>query len=423
MNPRFGLKVWIYYISVHILPFILLCFWVICYACDVAAIYKRKDSPWYWIRYKTKAGTWAARATRYRTDNTLHRAKAKKEAASMAVEERESCRDLSPWVENLIRMHPVCESTRRHYQNSWHWISRFLEEHRISLHDFAPVHAEQFIAWRMSIPRTNGKPVCRNLAADDVKFVKWLHRQGRLLGKISTVAMLDYRTKKTPVAKRPVFTDDEITAVRRSLANHAAMDPAKEWMQICFEIGYHTGCRLRETRLDLRLVDLHSGTVTFPCPKGGATRAYTIPIPAGIRPVLEGLKGVGRRYAFDWPGHGSRISVEWRRIFDLCGLFKHTFHSLRATRVTNLRKAGIPQSVAMRLVNHSSTLVHEMYQRHFVEDLRRHVDAGLLQASAQSPSERPPREPWENPPTGPDSEFSRMPCRTLPPVHACSSAD
>lgn len=398
----------------------MLRFWVICYDCYVAAIYKRKDSPWYWIRFKTKAGKWSAKATRYRTDNTLHRAKARKEAASLAVEETESCRDLGSWVENLIATHPVCDSTRRHYRNSWRWVSRFLEEHRLSLHDFAPAHAEQYIAWRTSIPRTNGKSVCRNLAADDVKFVKWLHRQGRLLGKISTVAMLDYRTRKTPVAKRPVFTDDEITAVRRCLANHLAMDPAKEWMSISFEIGYHTGCRLRETRLDLRLVDLHAGTITFPCPKGGVTRAYTIPIPAGIRPLLERLKGAGRRHAFEWPGHGSRISVEWRLIFNLCGLFKHTFHSLRATRVTNLRKAGIPQSVAMRLVNHSSTLVHEMYQRHFVEDLRRHVDAGLLPASAQNPSEKQPREPWENPPTGPGYEFSRMPSHTRQPAPAYS---
>lgn len=388
----------------------------------MAAIYKRKDSPWYWIRYKTPDGKWSAKATRYRTDNTLHRAKAAKEAADLSVRERSVRKTDHSWITGTIETHPVCESTKRHYRNSWRWVSRFLSENHLCLEEFAPVHAEQYIAWRMSIPRTNGRAVCRNLAADDVKFVKWLHRQGRLLGKISTVAMLDYRTRKTPAAKRPVFTDDEITAVRRCLANHLAMDPTKEWMSISFEIGYHTGCRLRETRLDLRLVDLHAGTITFPCPKGGVTRAYTIPIPAGIRALLERLKGTGRRYAFEWPGHGTRISVEWRLIFNLCGLFKHTFHSLRATRVTNLRKAGIPQSVAMRLVNHSSTLVHEMYQRHFVEDLRRHVDAGLLPATAQNPSGKQPREPWENPQKEPSREFSRTPSRTRQPAPAYSSA-
>lgn len=387
----------------------------------MAAIYKRKDSPWFWIRYKSAHGKWLAKATRYRIDNTLHRAKARQEAAALSVKEKTLRKDDHLWVGRLIETHPVSQATRLHYRNSWRWVSRFLEEKSIRLEDFAPIHAEQYIAWRLSIPRTNGKTVCRNLAADDVKFVKWLHRQGRLLGLITTVALMDYRTKKTPVTKRPVFTDDEILRVRRFLAHDAAMDPAKEWMPICFEIGYHTGCRLRETRLDLRLVDLFAGTITFPCPKGGVERAYTIPIPAGIRPLLERLKGAGRRYAFDWPGHGSRISVEWRLVFNLCGLFKHTFHSLRATRVTNLRKAGIPQSVAMRLVNHSSTLVHEMYQRHFVEDLRRHVDAGLLPATFQSPSETRSRGSSENPAPAPSCGSSRTPRRTPPPAPACSS--
>jgi integrase len=388
----------------------------------VAAIYRRKDSPWYWIRLKTVAGKWGARPTRFRKDNTLHRAKAQELAAQLSLGERTIKTDHS-WVLGMIESHPVCASTRRHYINSWRHLSRFLDERGLSLEEFAPVHADQYIRWRLSIPRTNGKPVCRNMAVDDVKALKWIHRQGRLLGFVRTVAMLDYRAKKSPVAKRPVFTDEEIQKVRRFLATGTEHDPTKEWMQTCFEIAYATGCRLRETRLDLRLVDLFAGTITFPEPKGGAARAYTIPIPSTLRPLLERLKSAGRRYAFDWPGHGTRISRSWREVFDLCGLFKHTFHSLRATRVTNLRKAGIPQSVAMRLVNHSSTLVHELYQRHFVEDLRQHVDAGLLPASAQSPSGTRFRGTLGNPALAPSGEPCRTQSRTRPKSPACSSPD
>lgn len=389
----------------------------------MAAIYRRKDSPWYWIRYKTAEGVWRAKATRYRTDNTLHRAKAQEEAAQLSVHERTLKTDHS-WVGGMIDSHPVCASTRNHYRNSWRWLSRFLDEKKLTLDEFAPIHAEQYIRWRLSIPRTNGKPVCRNLAVDDIKALKWIHRQGRLLGLIASVKMMDYRSKKAPVAKRPVFTDDEIDRVRRFLAYDVEMDPANEWRQICFEIGYATGCRLRETRLDLRLVDLHAETITFPAPKGGVARAYTIPIPDPIRLMLNRLKASGRRYAFDWPGHGSRISVEWRQIFNLCGLFKHTFHSLRATRVTNLRKAGIPQSVAMRLVNHSSTLVHELYQRHFVEDLRQHVNAGLRPPSIyRTILETRPRATSGNSPAATTGGFLNRPSRMRPTAPACSSPD
>jgi hypothetical protein len=77
---------------------------------------------------------------------------------------------------------------------------------------------------------------------------------------------------------------------------------------------------------------------------------------------------------------------------DICGLKRHCFHSLRVTRCTRLRLAGCSQSVAMRLVSHSSTLVHELYQRHCIDDLRDAVNLGqssVLAATDQSHSELP----------------------------------
>jgi hypothetical protein len=40
----------------------------------------------------------------------------------------------------------------------------------------------------------------------------------------------------------------------------------------------------------------------------------------------------------------------------------------------------------MRLVNHSSTLVHELYQRHCVDDLRDAVNMGQIAAPATDQS-------------------------------------
>lgn len=386
----------------------------------MAAIYKRKDSPWYWLRYKTPAGKWAAKATRYRTDNTLHRAKAMEEALQLSIAERTRANTDYGWVTDLIGSHPVAESTRWHYRNSWRHLSRFMDELGLTLHDFTPAEAHAYIGWRVGLRRTNGKPVCRNLALDDLKCLKWIQRMGRLHKRLTTTAMLDWRSRRDPVRKRPVFTDEEILVVRRMLDAH----PDKAWMKTCFEIGYQTGCRLRETRLEMRLVDLQAGTITFPTPKGGQARAYTIPIPSGLRPLLAKIKASGATHAFEWPGCGTKVSQEWRMIFNLCGLFKHTFHSLRTTRVTNLRRAGVPQSAAMRLVNHSSTLVHELYQRHFVEDLRQHADAGLLASStSQTHPETPGRAPWENPAPKPAGESCRTQSRTRRPAGACSAAD
>jgi hypothetical protein len=144
-------------------------------------------------------------------------------------------------------------------------------------------------------------------------------------------------------------------------------------MRISWEIGLATGCRLRETAIPLDGVDLVGGTITFPTPKGGTNMAFSIPIPKAIAPLLCNLKASGAKVSCEIP---PKASYYWRQLFNRVGLRTHVFHSLRVTRVTNLRKAGVPQSYAMRLVNHSSSMVHQLYQRHEVEDLRDYVDLG-----------------------------------------------
>jgi hypothetical protein len=45
-------------------------------------------------------------------------------------------------------------------------------------------------------------------------------------------------------------------------------------------ISLHTGCRLRETRLQLNCIDFKEDKITFPSPKGGEDRAFSIPMPS-----------------------------------------------------------------------------------------------------------------------------------------------
>jgi hypothetical protein len=43
--------------------------------------------------------------------------------------------------------------------------------------------------------------------------------------------------------------------------------------------------------------------------------------------------------------------------------------------VNRLRRAGVPREAAMRLVNHSSELIHQVYQREKVDDVAAWRDA------------------------------------------------
>ena len=347
----------------------------------VAYSYVKKGSPWFFIRYKAEGGKWRSKSTRYRIDNTLHRAKAAAEAARLGV--CENSKDAGHnWVEDLIANHPVSPLTKVYYFNCWRHLARFITEKKISLQAFSPADCEIYLKWRQALPRTSGGSAGRNQACQDLKILKWIHRQGRLLGKMDSVALLDYRIKKGPIRRiKPVFSDNEIQIARKALS----VEGVPEWMPICFEIALATGCRLRETQIPLECVDIKNRVLTFPCPKGGTGKSFSIPIPAAIEPMLYKMKAEGREITCVVPK--TRASVCWRRLFDICGLKRHCFHSLRVTRVTRLRLAGCSQSVAMRLVNHSSTLVHELYQRHCVEDLRDVVNVGQP-ASASSDRSR-----------------------------------
>jgi hypothetical protein len=114
-----------------------------------------------------------------------------------------------------------------------------------------------------------------------------------------------------------------------------------------------------------------------------------------------------------------KASYYWRQLFNRLGLRVHCFHSLRVTRVTELRKAGVPQSVSMRLVNHSSHLVHQLYQRHEVEDLRQFVDRGAVATILQTPLEKPAHRSRGTQPHSTPGGRRNTGCRIPNKIHQC----
>jgi integrase len=174
------------------------------------------------------------------------------------------------------------------------------------------------------------------------------------------------KIRRDRVPKKPELTDDEIGEIQ------AALKEEPEWMQVSFEIGLHTGCRLRETRIPLSCVEFRETKITFPSPKGGEDRAFSIPMPTVLMPLLEKLKSEKWSYTLEFPFQPSR---RWQQFFIKIKKTHLCFHCLRVTYVNRLRRAGVPREAAMRLVNHASQLVHQIYQREKVDDVMQWRDA------------------------------------------------
>jgi integrase len=89
-------------------------------------------------------------------------------------------------------------------------------------------------------------------------------------------------------------------------------------------------------------------------------------------PLLAKLKAERKSNTLDFPFQPSR---RWQQFFIRLKLTHLCFHCLRVTYINRLRRAGVPREAAMRLVNHASALVHEIYQREKVDDVMQWRDA------------------------------------------------
>lgn len=266
------------------------------------------------------------------------------------------------FAEKFLAKHCKHPKTVERYFGAWKWIGLFLAAHRInSPADLRYAHAELYLDWRVAFKKRHGKKrVCRNTALTDLVPWKLILDEAVRLGLCSGNPFTSVKLKRDAPPEKRRLLDEEIQEIQERLRK------APVWMRVSFEISLHTGCRLRETQIPIDCVDLKRRTLTFPHPKGGRGRAFTVPIDDALLPTLQALKKSGVRSTCVLPSFVSKL---WREFFDEMGLRDISFHCLRVTRVNKLFESGVPRELAMRLVNHASEAVHRIYLRERVEDV------------------------------------------------------
>jgi integrase len=200
----------------------------------------------------------------------------------------------------------------------------------------------------------------------ELKLLAMIVGEAVRLGHADANPLVSLKVRGEKSKKKPELTNEEIKAIREALIREPA------WMQVAFEIALHTGCRLRETRIPIKCLDFHENKITFPSPKGGEERAFSIPMPSALRPLLQKIVAAKKDYTLEMPFQPSR---RWQQFFIKIKKPHLCFHCLRVTYVNRLRRAGVPREAAMRLVNHSSELIHQVYQRERIDDVVKWRDA------------------------------------------------
>lgn len=331
-------------------------------------------------------GEWRSRNTGLRADSPVDTRRARLLAEERTWHESESAPGTASgwsWVRAWLKSSALSTLSEVSYAGRWRHVAEFLDEREIlSPAAVRHEHAQEYVEWRMAQSRPNGKLISRNTAVAEAKLWKSVMLEAVNRGLIDASPLAKAKLRRDTPAEKPEVTPEEQATIEAALASEPV------WMRRAWQIAMATGCRLRETRIELRNVDLPRGTIYFPAPKGGRKKAYSIPLPASLRPLFEAMREAGERVTLEFPDQPSRA---WGHFFNRVGLPHLCFHCSRVSFITRLSRAGAPLAVAMRLVNHASTSIHRIYQRTTLDDLAGWAERveSATGATPQSPPAKP----------------------------------
>lgn len=294
-----------------------------------------------------------------------------------------------PFLEQQYRA-PSQALTLKRYTGAWEWLSLFLiHERNIRVpRALTYQHARDYRQWRMDFKKASGRRGAgANTALLEIKTLQLIMNEAVRRGFAPSNPCLRLGMKREKVRHARELTPAELELIEARLPAWAAADPERAWMPDCYMIARYQGCRLRETRLNLsRQVDLRAGILTFLTKGKKDGEGETTTMHPKLRPLFERMVREKREFTLDY---GQRPSILWRQFFDSIGLHDAWFHCLRSTVITEMARAGVPISQAMRYVLHASEEIHRAYQKLNTGDLS--GAAGAIGASPQGAATAAPQ--------------------------------
>lgn len=351
----------------------------------ILSYYERPDSPWVRVQYSDGKGGKTIIKTSIRKDDPDKKRKIAKELNrleamlltgknAMPEDDRANWRWVIPY---LSTRYGAKKRTLQIYLAQWKQIYLFLEEFDIeSPGMLIRDHAYEYADWRCSqVKQKSGRSPGINTAVGELK----------LLGMIMDEAVARHLAVENPARKlgieredteiKPEIKDDEYLIIT------AALLKKPMWMRVSFDIAIDTGLRFRDTQIRAERINWDDRMILIEKPKGGVKRQFSIPIYPPIEALLMAMKKEGRPLLWKEPA-GTLTGLEWTKFFREIGLPHLCFHCTRVTFITRGMRAGIPESVMMKMVNHANKLISRIYQRWLSDDVRAFADRIPVRACA-----------------------------------------
>jgi hypothetical protein len=268
--------------------------------------------------------------------------------------------EFAVWVMDYLRAHYRKPESLKRYTAAWMRICDFCRERGIRHPGHVRYeHAAEFMQWRVA------QGVVHNTARLEVKFFSFVMQEALRREFCQKNPLSLAVIGRRPVAEKPDLDTEDF---RKARAAFTARRTAP-WMLTVFEVCAHLGCRFREAEFGPEAVDFAKKIVWLTDSKRDDTdprKRFGVPMPDTLARHLRGVFATRERTAPDL-SQGEQNRQFNKTLKAACGA---TSHSLRVAFITRCHRAGLSESQAMRLTNHSTRLVHQIYSRLSVEDAR-----------------------------------------------------
>jgi len=265
--------------------------------------------------------------------------------------------DFLAWVPQHIATHYTNEHSRERYASAWERVSEWLATKKIRHPaEIRPRHGQEYMHWRI------GTGASHNTARLELKFLSYLMTDAALNEIIPANPLVSYKVGRVGVKEKPDLSDSDIRKTRRAFA---AKEP---WFSVAFEICLNIGCRFSESSIPKERINFRHLEITLSDSKRkphDPKKLFTVPIKKEFAAYLKKLPFPD---GLTVPPLTSVMNQRFNEIMaKACGA---TSHSCRVSFVSRCHRAGLSEIEAMRLVNHSRSIVHSIYSRLSPSDVR-----------------------------------------------------
>jgi integrase len=241
---------------------------------------------------------------------------------------------------------------------------------------------EGYINWRKSTGIPKGDELQAPSLNRDLACLKTIVSRARLNRQIDRNPIEGIKLFKE-IPRDRTLTDEEYPRLLEHCQPH---------IKPIVEFAYKSAMRKGEILgLTWEKVDFRNGFIILEAEGTKTQEKREIPIDEGLKKILRGIpREIACSNIFTYRGKKLKdCRTAYSSACEKAGIEDFHFHDLRHCAITNMRKAGVPDSVIMSISGHKTDAVFRRYDRIDREDRKNALEKVNIWASSKEPYKSP----------------------------------